>query len=162
MSRILALILLLAAPLRGVAEEVGTVSAAAGSVEIGRAGTWRPVIQGEAVQLGDSLRTGADGRLQVLLRDDSVITLAEKSRIAIDEQVYDPNGGAARTLLRMIGGRVRSLVSDAYRTPGASYEVETATAVAGVRGTEFIVVHEPTLVITQVVGVDGRIAVNST
>lgn len=155
-------LLLVCALVRGVAaEEVGSVTAASGSAEIRRGGVWRAAVEGEAVHLGDSLRTGGDGRLQVLLRDDSVITLAEQSLIAVDEQTYDPSGGAMHTLLRMIGGKVRSLVSDAYELRGGQYEIETATAVAGVRGTEFIVAHDPTLVITQVIGVSGKVAVNN-
>ena len=143
------------------AEELGTVTAIRGSAEIGRGGIWHGAAEGEAVHLDDSLRTGADGRMQVLLRDDSVISLTEGSQLVVDEQTYDPGRGATRTLLRMLGGKVRSLVGDAYGPGGGQYEIETATAVAGVRGTEFIVAHDQTLALTHVIALGGQIEVHS-
>jgi hypothetical protein len=58
-----------------------------------------------------------------------------------------------------VRGKVRALVSEYYTDPTASYEVETATAVSGVRGTDFIVVYDEDDELTQVVDLTGRVAV---
>jgi hypothetical protein len=116
---------------------------------------------GMPVQLGDQLATGADGQLRVLFRDDSVLDLSENSSLVVDQQVFDPAGGTFSSLLKLVGGKARSLVSEYYRNPGATYHVETPTAVAGVRGTSFLVAYDPDTDATEVIGIHGQIEVRS-
>jgi hypothetical protein len=152
-------ILLMAAT--ALAEEVGTVASVSGVAEIGRGGTRTPATVGAPVQLGDELRTGSDGKLRVLFRDDSVIDLGESSSLVVDKQVFDPAASSFSSLLRLVSGRARAFVSEYYRNPGAAYQVETPTAVAGVRGTSFLVAYYPDSDVTEVVGINGRIEVRS-
>jgi hypothetical protein len=143
------------------AEEVGTIASVTGSATIGRGDLRTAAAVGLPVQLGDSLHTGADGKLRVVFRDDSVIDLGESSSLVVDQQVFNPSTGTFSSLMRLVSGRARSLVSEYYRNPGASYHVETPTAVAGVRGTTFLVSYYPDSEVTEVVGIDGRIEVSS-
>ena len=143
------------------AEEVGTIASVTGSATIGRGDLRTAAAVGLPVQLGDSLHTGADGKLRVVFRDDSVIDLGESSSLVVDQQVFNPSAGTFSSLMRLVSGRARSLVSEYYRNPGASYHVETPTAVAGVRGTTFLVSYYPDSEVTEVVGIDGRIEVSS-
>ena len=144
-----------------LAEDVGTVAATRGTAEIGRAGTHSAAAVGQPVQLGDELRTGSDGQLRVVFRDDSVIDLAENSSLVVDRQVFDPSASSFSSLMRLVTGKARAFVSEYYRTPGAAYEVQTPTAVAGVRGTSFLVAYDPTQDNTDVVGIHGQIQVRS-
>jgi hypothetical protein len=48
-----------------------------------------PAKADDAVYLNDVLHTGPDGRMAILLIDDSQFTLGENSRLKIDEYVYD-------------------------------------------------------------------------
>ena len=143
------------------AEDVGTVAATRGQAEIGRAGAFTPAAVGAVVQLGDELRTGADGQLRVVFRDDSVIDLTQNASLTVDTQVYDPGSSRFSTLLRLAAGKARAIVSKAYGAPGASYEIQTPTAVAGVRGTEFLIEYDADRDATDVIGIDGRIMVRS-
>ena len=152
-------ILLLASAVR--AEDVGTVAAVRGAAEIGRGGVRTAAAVGMAVQLGDELHTGDDGQLRVVFRDDSVIDLTENSSLVVDQQVFDPAASSFSSVMRLVAGRARALVGEYYRTPGAAYQVETPTAVAGVRGTSFLVVYDPDSDATEVIGIDGRIEVRS-
>ena len=43
--------------------------------------------------LGDRVRTFADSRLQVLLLDETTLTLRPEGSILIDEMVYEPDSG---------------------------------------------------------------------
>jgi hypothetical protein len=113
------------------------------------------------VQLKDELRTGTDGQLRVVFRDDSVIDLSESSSLVVDEQVFDPDAGRFSSIVRLLQGKARALVSAYYKTPGAAYEVETPTAVAGVRGTSFLVAYNPDVDSTEVIGIHGRVEVRS-
>jgi hypothetical protein len=157
---VVVVLVLLCAVARGRAQEVGAVAAREGTAEIGRAGAWTAAEPGAAVQLGDTLRTGAPGRLQVVLRDDSVLNLGENTELVVDRQVFDPDRRHYQSLLSLIRGKVRAVVSDLYREPQAAFEVETTAAVAGVRGTEFVMTHDPTAAVSEVVGVRDAVAVH--
>jgi hypothetical protein len=143
------------------AEDVGTVAATRGAADIGHGGVWSPAAVGMTVQLKDELRTGTDGQLRVVFRDDSVIDLSESSSLVVDEQVFDPDAGRFSSIVRLLQGKARALVSAYYKTPGAAYEVETPTAVAGVRGTSFLVAYNPDVDSTEVIGIHGRVEVRS-
>jgi hypothetical protein len=143
------------------AAEVGTFAAAEGNTEVQHDGRWNPAKIGDPVQVGDAVRTGPDGRARLVFQDDSVLNIGNSSFLVVDRQVFDPGEGGSRSLMKLLRGRVRALVSEYYQRPGSSYEVETDTAVAGVRGTEFIVQYDPEQFTTEVVGVSGRVQVNS-
>jgi len=140
------------------AQSVGTVAATRGAADIGHAGAWTAAAVGGEVQLGDTLRTG-DGQLRVVFQDDSVIDLSENSTLVVDQQVFDPSGGRFTSLMKLVSGKARALVGAYYKTPGASYEMETPTAVAGVRGTSFVVAYNPETDATEVIGIRGQIEV---
>jgi len=143
-----------------VAEDVGNVASIRGDAQIGRGGAFTPATVGAAVQLGDELRTG-DGQMRVVFRDDSVIDLAENSNMTVDTQVFDPGSSRFTSLMRLATGKARALVSKVYGTAGASYEIQTPTAVAGVRGTSFLIAYDSSSDATSVVGIEGRIMVRS-
>jgi hypothetical protein len=159
LAALLALVLLV----RGVAaaQEVGTLAAVEGTVELGRAGNWTTAAIGTGVAQGDDLRTGRPGRARVVFQDDSVLTMADASELRIDEQTFDSNRGVAHSLLRLVQGKVRTVVGGYTERRGSSFTIETQTAVVGVRGTEFIVVFDPVADVSDVVGVSGRAEVHS-
>jgi hypothetical protein len=144
-----------------MAEDVGTVAATRGTADIGRGGARTPAAVGQTIELGDQLRTGSDGQLRVVFRDDSVIDLAENSSLVVDQQVFDPAASSFTSLMRLVSGKARAFVSEYYRTPGAAYQVQTPTAVAGVRGTSFLVAYDPAHDNTDVIGIHGQIEVRS-
>jgi hypothetical protein len=143
------------------AQDAGTVASLHGTAEVGHNGSFAPAAVGTAVQVGDTLRTG-DGQMRVVFRDDSVVDLTEHSTLVIDKQVFDPAGGHYNSLVKLLAGRARALVNEVYgTTPGAAYEIETPTAVAGVRGTSFWILYDPARDATDVIGIQGRIQVRS-
>jgi len=84
------------------AEDVGWVATLEGTAEVQRSGTWSGLAQGAALQLGDHVRTAAASRVKLLFRDDSVLTLAERSELVVDEQVA---GAAPQAVSRCCSGR---------------------------------------------------------
>lgn len=154
-------IILLALALPASAEEVGTVAAVEGTAEIGRQGIWTPAENGAAVAVGDELRTGSPGHLRVVFQDDTLLTLSADSHVTVDRQVFDPAAGQRQSLLGLLQGKVAAVVSEYYRGAGTRYEIKTATAVAGVRGTEFTVSYDPSTALTEVVGISGVVSVHS-
>jgi hypothetical protein len=160
-STVLSLIVLLLSACPVAAAEVGTVAAVSGTAEIGRGSSWTAAEAGSAVHLGDQLRTGRPGAMRVVFQDDSVLNLGDDSLVTVDEHVFDPEGGKAQSVLQLLKGRLRALVSEYYDRVGAVYEIETPTAVSGVRGTEFIVTYDEEQALTEVIGISGRVAVHS-
>lgn len=158
----MAFLLALAAKVAGAnVQEVGTVAALQGEAHIERDGLTVAADIGTAVTVGDVLVTGADGKLRVVFHDDSVLSLAENSRVTVDESVFSAGEGKARSLFGLLRGKVNAAVSEYYRRLGNSYEIRTETAVAGVRGTEFAVRFDPVERITEVVGIEGTVQVHS-
>lgn len=141
------------------AQEVGTVASLNGSAQLGREGDWRAVAISSPVYMGDTIRTGQPGRVSIVFQDDSVLNVGDGSDVVVDEQVFDSESGSYQSTLRLLRGKLRALVSQYYETPGAGYEIETPTAVAGVRGTEFVVSFDEIRRQTDVVGVGGRVSV---
>jgi len=143
------------------AQEIGTVVALRGPVEIGRGGAWMPAANGMAVQLGDEVRTGVGGRVSLTFQDGTVLSAGDQSRVVIDQQVFGGTAAPSHGMFRLLQGLVRSVVTAYYTQPGSVYEIGTPTAVVGVRGTEFIVAYDPVTDVSDVVGVDGRVEVYS-
>jgi len=140
-------------------EQVGSVASMQGTVQVMRAGAIVPLSVGAAIFNTDEIRTGRPGRVRVVFRDESVLVLADESKVAVNQQVVDENAGVFDSLYNLLEGKVRTLVSEYYKDPQARFEVHTKTAVSGVRGTEFIVVYDPVTALTEVVVVRGTVAV---
>jgi len=145
----------------GMAQEIGTVAELEGTADVGRAGVWTPASIGAAIQPGDTLRTGSPGRLAVVFQDDSVVTVGDDSELVVDEQIFERDAGIARSVMHLLWGRIRALVSEYYERRGTEFRIETVTAVTGVRGTEFVIVFDPVAEVTDAVGVSGRAEVHS-
>jgi len=160
LTTLAAFVLALAATVADAAD-AGRIVSMEGTVEIGRAGAFAAVQTGAGVQAGDTVRTGNPGRARILFTDDSVLNVGDSSTLVIDESVFDPNKGAASTMMHLIGGKVRALVSEYYSGTQASYRIETTTAVSGVRGTEFIMAYDAKTKTSTVLGLGGIVAVHS-
>ncbi len=132
------------------AEAVGTFKRVEGNVDILRASQSVPVAArvGDPVSLGDAIRTKRKSKAEVQFNDESVIQLAPESRIVIDEYSFRSNGSRERGVLSLLRGKVRSIVSKvkaavvAVGGGDSAFQIKTPTAIAGVKGTDFIVFYE--------------------
>jgi len=144
------------------AAEIGTVASVQGTAEIGRGDRWTAAAAGSAIAQGDRLRTGNPGRARIVFQDDTVLTLNEDTEVVLDESVFQPDQGSVRSLTNLVRGAVNAVVSEYYTNRGSDYTIRTATATAGVRGTEFIVSYFPERGLAEVIGISGRVEVRST
>lgn len=141
---VLTLALTMASPALGQEPAVaGRVKVASGSVFIVRAGTTLPARAGQVVFEADALRTGADGRIGVTLKDDTRVSLGPDSEASLDRYVYAPGEERLAFVLRIargvaayVSGQIAKLSPDAVR-------LETPAAIVGVRGTTVAVLVEP-------------------
>jgi hypothetical protein len=94
-----------------------------------------PINIRDQVQWNDLLETNASGRLRVNLRDGSLLSLGSNSQL----RVVQHNPVAQQTTLELLFGRLRSQVVKLTQ-PGSKFEVRTPTSVAGVIGTDFLLI----------------------
>jgi hypothetical protein len=92
---------------------------------------------GTPVHMKDELRTGAGARLQVIFRDDTVLTLGEHASVLIDRYVYDPDRGIGETVLQATKGAFRFATGRLKELKDKKIAISTPVADIGVRGTEF-------------------------
>lgn len=89
---------------------------------------------------GDTIFTGEDGKVNIELNDGSRITLATRTRMAIDKSVFNPDRLKTRmSFVRVIVGKVRFLVEKISGMVSSEFKVKTSTAIIGVRGSDFVV-----------------------
>jgi hypothetical protein len=140
----------LLAPTASPAEPVGTFSRVEGSVDILRRSDIAAVAvrTGDPVSMGDAVRTKRNGKAEIRFRDDTLVQLAPETRITIDEYAYRSGSRREKGFLSLFRGKVRAIVSKAraavaeFVRTGSDFSIRTPTAIAGVKGTQFIVYHE--------------------
>ena len=135
------LMLLLPDPAAAQNQQVGSVSVLEGRASVIRAGTSRT----EALQVGsslyqnDTIKTEAGGKLRVLFMDQSVISVASNTSLTITEYVFNPQEQVRSGGVKLLWGKVKCFVNDFLGYKSKKFNVQTDTAVIGVRGTVFLV-----------------------
>jgi len=123
---------------------------------------------GDAVFLGDTVKTGDDIRTQIQLSDGSIVVVAPNSIIQMKGHLVDREQGIRNSVMKALKGTIRFMISKVFKPHAAGSEVkwrdstvtiETQNAVAGVRGTDFVVTSEEND--TEVAVFDGAVSVKS-
>jgi hypothetical protein len=128
----------LAAPLWSwgqTSDRIGTVLAVEGVAEVRavQATEWERLRYRDGIFLNDTVRTAADSKMKVMLRDDSIMTLAEQSEMQFTEFLLTDQ--QRRSTVNLFVGKVRVLTTRLFGA-GSVSEVRTPNAVAGVRGSD--------------------------
>jgi hypothetical protein len=102
-----------------------------------------PVEVDAPVSIGDIVRTKSNSRAEITFLDDTVIRLAQSTRIEITDYLFDERGARKSGIVNLFRGKMRAIVSRPFKilpaalTGTPDFEVHTPNAVAGVRGTDF-------------------------
>ncbi|MEE8575368.1 MAG: FecR family protein, partial [Thermodesulfobacteriota bacterium] len=121
----------------------GTITALNGRADVIKPKTARgvPLEVGSVIEVGDVLRTKSESKVEITFIDDSVMRIAPRTKIRIEEYLFDGNKREAG-VVKLFRGKARAIVSRASNGSSiGKFEVHTPTAVAGVRGTDFVVFH---------------------
>jgi hypothetical protein len=113
----------------------GRIKLASGAAFVVRAGVEAPARAGQEVFEADSLRTGADGRLGMTLKDDTRVSIGPNSEMRVSRFLYAPAEGAMALVLQVLGGAVAYVSGRIARLSPDSIRLETPAAIVGVRGT---------------------------
>lgn len=92
---------------------------------------------GSVVRLQDELITDKDARLQVTLKDNSVITLGESARLVVDGFVFKEKKQKGRLLVTSLKGAFRFVTGRMGQFKNKKLSLATPVATIGIRGTDF-------------------------
>ncbi|MBI2254817.1 MAG: FecR domain-containing protein [Proteobacteria bacterium] len=147
--------------------EIGTPAGIAGAVS-GTVDVVSPAKQivaptavnsGDGLVMGDGVTTGTASRLQIMLLDESAITLGPDAQLTIDEFVYDPanangallNASVAKGVFRLVTGAI------ARQNPEGT-SLKLPNAVLTIRGTTVMGACAATCVVALAGTGDGNTA----
>ena len=91
----------------------------------------------------DTLVAMPNSRLTVLLKDQSQFTMGAASKLTLEKNLYDPAAGTRETVVGMVAGKARFVVTKLAKGKDEDFQVKTPLAVIGVRGSDFVVAFVP-------------------
>jgi hypothetical protein len=91
------------------------------------------------VYRGDTIVTGSGSKVVIGLNDGSQISQGEISKIQLNQLVYAPKRKTRNSFIRMSSGNARFSVQKLKSFKNRRFRVKTATALIGVRGSDFMI-----------------------
>jgi hypothetical protein len=120
-----------AEPIGGVIEQSGK----AGSIVRLSGEELTATLQTDIVSF-DEVET-ENGRLKIQFVDETQVSLTEHTYMEIDEYVYDPDPSKSKMALNFVQGTARFATGGLGLVPKENIQIQTPTAVIGIRGTDF-------------------------
>jgi hypothetical protein len=116
--------------------DIGTIMVAKGDAQIKRANKLLPVKNGMDILKGDEIITKKKTRIQVMLNDDTVITIGPDSSFSFLDYFFD---GSKKSTVKMQANRCffRSVTGKIGKIAPKRFKVKTNLATIGIRGTDF-------------------------
>jgi hypothetical protein len=128
----------LAATAEAADPPAGTIKVASGAAFVERQGTAQPAQVSAKVFRGDALRTGADGSLGVLFRDDTSLSLGPNTELVVDEFLFAPAQSRLGFVARLLRGTAVYLSGIIAKLAPDAVRIETPVATVGIRGTKIL------------------------
>jgi hypothetical protein len=128
----------------GAETPVGSIKTVQGTASVIRNRTPIETKAGTRVFRNDSLKTGADGSLAMVFRDDTRLSIGPDSEVAINEFLFSPAQGKLSFITRLLRGTAACMTGIIGKLSPESVRFETPVANIGIRGTAFAVkVEDP-------------------
>lgn len=115
---------------------IGSVTELTGLAVIKRGKESVTVSKGTTIEQNDKIET-KNGKVKIVFKDDTTVSVTEHSSLVIDDFVYDPKSGKGNLGLKATSGTVR-YVSGAIAKDPKQVKINTPTAAIAVRGTDFV------------------------
>jgi len=133
--------MVLALPALVVAAPVGSVTKAKGTVffRTGASASYRALGSAQGVSEGNWVKTGKDGWIELTLSDNSRFTIANNSELEIQSYLVTKTRKTGN--LALTQGKLRATVMK-LAGQQTDIKVKSGTAVAGVKGTEFLMLSQ--------------------
>ena len=116
---------------------IGNVLIAKGVVTASGGSGLRTLAKGSEVFLGETVSTASDSFVVIKMADKSKISLRPKSEVTLEK--FSQEEDKEEALFDLIKGGLRTISGDIGKKRPENYQVETAVATIGIRGTDFLV-----------------------
>jgi hypothetical protein len=119
--------------------QAGKVVLAVGDVAVVRGAERARLAPGAAVNVGDTIVTGAQSYAQIRFADEALVALKPDSEFRIER--YDYTGrqdGSESAVFRLAKGGLRTLTGQIGRINRDQYQLLTTQATIGIRGTHYV------------------------
>lgn len=136
---ILALVVGLVFPFPVFSAVVGEFAVVTGDVTVTRAGKAITPKVKDSVQTSDLISTGKNSNARIALTDESSMAVGPNTKLEVKQ--FAVQGGKTTGLFSVPTGLVQTKVAKALG-PGSRFEIQTPTAIAGVRGTAWLTLVE--------------------
>lgn len=121
-------------------ERVGIVKELEGRAWVRREQKALALAVGLIVRQSDRIETESASKVMLVFNDGNSVVITESSVVELSQFSFNEEITKRNTLLHLMKGKVRSSVKQKYTGRDQSFfQVKTPVAVAGVRGTDFIV-----------------------
>ncbi|MDY0269005.1 FecR family protein [Trichloromonas sp.] len=119
-------------------ERIGSIKNVEGQVFVLRGGETLAAEAGTLLYRGDQLKTGESGRVGVIFRDDTRLSLGGNSDLAVEQFEFAPGEGRLALVLRLARGMAAFVSGQISKLAPESVRLETPVGTVGVRGTHFV------------------------
>ena len=142
------------------ANSIGAVDAIEGEVLVVHKGSHNPEMAtvGSAIYQRDIIQTMKNARVRIRFEDETLVSLGSDGTLKITEFVYSPEQKKRSGRFSVPKGILRTVMN--LFVPDTKFEVHTSTAVASVRGTDWIMRATPK--VTMAVCMEGAVAMSPT
>ena len=119
--------------------EIARIKTASGSAVVERGTTKIPAASGQALETGDWLVTGKDGRMSLAFIDNTRFAVGPNSRIAVSKFDYDRTKQEGEFVTEVDRGSLAVVSGKIAKSKRDAMKVRTPNSLLGVRGTRFII-----------------------
>ena len=120
-------------------EIIGVISAGIGDISNQKN---EKLSTGSKIYFGDTIIVKEKSNAQILLLDETALTVGEKSELTIDDFIYDPKSKIGKIVSNIKIGTVRIITGEISKQNPDNLKVNVPSGSIGARGTEFAVVTE--------------------
>lgn len=115
---------------------IGTIMVTKGDAHVKRSQKMLTIKSGMDVLKGDEIITNRQTRVQIMLNDDTVITIGSESSFSFIDYMFD---GSKKSTIKMQANRgfFRSVTGKIGKIAPERFKVKTQLATIGIRGTDF-------------------------
>ena len=114
---------------------IGKVSSLQGEATLSQKNVLTHVKKGSSVEENDLLSTAPSSRAQVILNDDTVITIGPNSEYLF---VHYSNGNSKEVEMRLKRGFFKTVTGKIGKVAPERFKIKTKAATIGIRGTQFM------------------------
>ena len=122
-----------------IAQDAGIVKLAKGSSFLLRSGERQAISIGTTIIATDSVLTGSDGAVGIMLRDNTMLSAGPNSVLQMNRFAFDTTTHAGNIDVTVKRGTVAVISGKVAKATPRNVNFSTPTMTLGVRGTEFII-----------------------